>query len=79
MLPHQDYQIPQTAIRSNDDDYGTHEKTHVTWSTTTHIILVLPGLNLRFCDQKAASNHLRYGTTQLYHSKRTSYITNLLK
>jgi len=39
VLPHQDYQIPQTAERSNDDDYDGHEKTHATLSTTTHIIL----------------------------------------
>jgi hypothetical protein len=39
VLPHQDYQIPQTAVRSNDDDYDRNEKTHDTLSTTTHIIL----------------------------------------
>jgi len=41
--------------------------------------LYYPGLNLRFCNQKAASNHLKYGTNQLHHSKCTSYITNLVK
>jgi len=39
VLPHQDYQILQTAVRSNDDDYGRHENTHATLSTTMHIIL----------------------------------------
>jgi len=38
-----------------------------------------PELNMRFCNQKAAPNHLRYGMNQSRHSRCTSYITNLVK
>jgi len=57
VLPHQDYQILQTAVRSNDDDLGMRILMPLCppQCTSYH-----PGLNLRFCNKMAASNHLRY-------------------
>jgi hypothetical protein len=94
VLPHQDYQIPQTAGWSAggagggggggryDDDDGdddTYEKIQKTCSkfcsiailsTTTHI------MSPRFCYQKAASNHLRYGMNYLHYRL---YVINIVK
>jgi hypothetical protein len=60
-------QIPQTAVRSNDDDdYGRHEKTHCSLSTTTHTIL--PWTEPEILQSKGS-----FQPPEIWHEPATSY------